>query len=140
MKKIIYATILGLTMQFGFAQSPDAETFVTNMGVKTQIEGAKQQILPTIIEEKLEEFNKEFDALATSFVTDFTKLIDENYDVDELKKANVTFAEKKELAQILPKDTAVFEEKVNTLQIETGMMIQSIIAKYGKPNALNTEE
>lgn len=136
MKKIIFGTAMFFAVQIGFAQSQDAQTFVDNMGVKVQIEGAKKQILPAIDTAKVNEFTKEFDALASTFITDFTKLVDENYDATEIKDANKKYAETKEMTQIAPKDTAAFEQKVNALQAEVGMSMQGLVMKYASAEAL----
>lgn len=140
MKKIIFGTAMFFAIQIGFAQSQDTQTYIANLGVKTQIETQKQQILPMIDATKLEDFNKEFDVVASSFVTDFTKLVDENYDAAEIKDANKKFAETKEMTQLAPKDAAAFQEKVNTLQTEVGMTMQGLVMKYASAEAMQQTE
>ncbi|UUV22451.1 hypothetical protein [Paenimyroides aestuarii] len=140
MKKMIFGTVMFFAIQVGFAQSQDAQTFVSNMGVKAQIEGAKQQILPAIDTAKVDEFTKEFDAVASNFITDFTKLVDENYDATEIKDANKKYAETKEMTQIAPKDAAAFEQKINALQAEVGMTMQGLVMKYASEEAMQQAE
>ncbi len=137
---MIFGTFMFFAIQVGFAQSQDAQTFVSNMGVKAQIEGAKQQILPAIDTAKVDEFTKEFDAVASSFITDFTKLVDENYDANEIKDANKKYAETKEMTQIAPKDAAAFEQKINALQAEVGMSMQGLVMKYASAEAMQQAE
>ncbi len=140
MKKVIYGAIMFFAIQTGFAQSQDAKTFVTNMGLKTQIDAIKDQVLPAIDTAKVDDFTKEFDTVTNEFVSNFSKLVDENYNVDEVKDANKKFAETNELTQIAPKDAITFEQKVNTLQTEIGMTLQGLVMKYASAEALQEAE
>ena len=79
MKKLIYGAMMFFAIQSGFAQTQDAKTFVNNT---VNTDAIKQQILPMIDTAKVDDFNKEFDALVNGFVTDFSKLVDENFKVD----------------------------------------------------------
>ncbi|SFN22364.1 hypothetical protein SAMN05421741_102189 [Paenimyroides ummariense] len=140
MKKFIYGAIMLLAVQTGFAQTQDAKTFVDNMGMKANIDGVKQQILPMIDTAKVDDFNKEFDALVNGFVTDFSKLVDENYDAAELKAANKKFAETKEVTVLEPKDKTTFEQKAGTLSNEVNMTMQGLVMKYASAEALQQAE
>ena len=136
MKKVIYGAIMFFAIQTGFAQTQDAKTFV-NSTVNT--EAIKQQILPMIDTAKVEDFNKEFDALVSGFVTDFSKLVDENFDAADLKAANKKFADTKdiqELGMIEPKDKAVFEQKAGALSNEVNMTMQGLVMKYASAEVL----
>ena len=126
MKNLFLGAILFCVTQVSLAQgSPDAIKFVNNLGVKTQIDAAKEQILPSI------EVGKE---------AEFTKLVDENYDMELVKAANKKFDETKEMTQVLPKDAVAFQEKVNTLQNEIGMTLQGLVMKYASAEALQQGE
>lgn len=123
-------------IQSGFAQTQDAKTFVNNT---VNTDAIKQQILPMIDTAKVDDFNKEFDALVNGFVTDFSKLVDENFDAAELKAVNKKFADTKdvqELATIEPKDKAAFEQKATTLSNEVNMTMQGLVMKYASAEAL----
>ena len=141
MKKFIYGMLLFFAVQAGFAQaSADAKTYVANLGVKQQIDSAKEQILPSIQSGKTEEFTKEFDGLVSDFINTFSKLVEENYNAEELKAANKKFAETKEMALVQPKDVNAFQEKVTNLQNEIGMSLQGLVMKYADPALLGDEE
>lgn len=140
MKKFIYAAMMLFAVQTGFAQTQDAKTFVDNMGMKANIDGVKQQILPMIDTAKVDDFNREFDALVNGFVTDFSKLVDENYDAAELKAANKKFAETKEVTVLEPKDKTTFEQKAGTLSNEVNMTMQGLVMKYASAEALQQAE
>ncbi len=140
MKKFIYGAIMFFAIQTGFAQTQDAKTFVDNMGMKANIDGVKQQILPMIDTAKVADFNKEFDALVNGFVSDFSKLVDENYDAAELKAANKKFAETKEVTVLEPKDKTTFEQKAGTLSNEVNMTMQGLVMKYASAEALQQAE
>jgi len=140
MKKFIYGAIMFFAIQTGFAQSQDAKTFV-NSTVNT--DAIKQQILPMIDTAKVDDFNKEFDALVNGFVTDFSKLVDENFDAADLKAANKKFADTKdiqELGMIEPKDKAAFEQKAGALSTEVNMTMQGLVMKYASAEALQQAE
>ncbi|MEG1377266.1 MAG: hypothetical protein RSC81_09340, partial [Myroides sp.] len=113
-----------------------AKTFVDNMGMKTNIDGVKEQILPMIDTAKVDDFNKEFDALVNGFVTDFSKLIDESYNAADLKAVNKKFADTKELDVIEPKDKTTFEQKAGALSNEVNMTMQGLVMKYASAEAL----
>ena len=136
MKKFIYGAIMIFAVQTGFAQTQDAKTFVDNMGMKTNIDGVKEQILPMIDTAKVADFNKEFDALVNGFVTDFSKLIDESYNAADLKAVNKKFADTKELDVIEPKDKTSFEQKAGALSNEVNMTMQGLVMKYASAEAL----
>jgi len=136
MKKFIYGAIMIFAVQTGFAQTQDAKTFVDNMGMKTNIDGVKEQILPMIDTAKVADFNKEFDALVNGFVTDFSKLIDESYNAADLKAVNKKFADTKELDVIEPKDKTTFEQKAGALSNEVNMTMQGLVMKYASAEAL----
>ncbi|KAA5534048.1 hypothetical protein [Paenimyroides baculatum] len=136
MKKFIYGAIMIFAVQTGFAQTQDAKTFVDNMGMKTNIDGVKEQILPMIDTSKVADFNKEFDALVNGFVTDFSKLIDESYNAADLKAVNKKFADTKELDVIEPKDKATFEQKAGALSNEVNMTMQGLVMKYASAEVL----
>jgi|SRR5690606_4523787 len=136
MKKFIYGAIMIFAVQTGFAQTQDAKTFVDNMGMKTNIDGVKEQILPMIDTAKVDDFNKEFDALVNGFVTDFSKLIDESYNAADLKAVNKKFADTKELDVIEPKDKTSFEQKAGALSNEVNMTMQGLVMKYASAEAL----
>lgn len=136
MKKFIYGAIMIFAVQTGFAQTQDAKTFVDNMGMKTNIDGVKEQILPMIDTAKVADFNKEFDALVNGFVTDFSKLIDESYNAADLKAVNKKFADTKELDIIEPKDKTTFEQKAGALSNEVNMTMQGLVMKYASAEAL----
>lgn len=136
MKKFIYGAIMIFAVQTGFAQTQDAKTFVDNMGMKTNIDGVKEQILPMIDTSKVADFNKEFDALVNGFVTDFSKLIDESYNAADLKAVNKKFADTKELDVIEPKDKTTFEQKAGALSNEVNMTMQGLVMKYASAEAL----
>lgn len=140
MKKFIYGAIMIFAMQIGFAQTQDAKTFVDNMGMQANIDGVKQQILPMIDTAKVDDFNKEFDALVNDFVTDFSKLVDENYDAAELKAANKKFADTKEVTVLEPKDKTTFEQKAGNLSNEVNMTMQGLVMKYASAEALQQAE
>lgn len=141
MKKFIYGALMFFAVQVSFAQaSKDAQTFVSNLGIKAQIETAKQEILPSIQAGKEQEFTKEFDSLVNDFIGTFTKLVDENYNAEEVKAANKKFAETKEMTAVAPKDAMAFQEKVNALQNEIGMSLQGLVMKYADPAVLNAAE
>lgn len=140
MKKFIYGAIMLLAVQTGFAQTQDAKTFVNNT---VNTDAIKQQILPMIDTAKVADFNKEFDALVNGFVTDFSKLVDENFDAAELKAVNKKFADTKnvqDLATIQPKDKATFEQKATTLSNEVNMTMQGLVMKYASAEALQQAE
>ncbi len=140
MKKLIYGAIMCFAMHTGFAQTQDAKTFVDNMGMKVNIDGVKQQILPMIDTAKVDDFNKEFDALVSGFVTDFSKLVDESYNATDLKAVNKKFADTKELDVIEPKDKTSFEQKAGALSDEVNMTMQGLIMKYASEEALQQAE
>jgi len=141
MKNLFLGAILFCVTQVSLAQgSPDAIKFVNNLGVKTQIDAAKEQILPSIEVGKEADFIKEFDTAVTDFTNTFTKLVDENYDMELVKAANKKFDETKEMTQVLPKDAVAFQEKVNTLQNEIGMTLQGLVMKYASAEALQQGE
>ncbi|RRA94682.1 hypothetical protein [Paenimyroides viscosum] len=140
MKKFIYGTLMFFAIQTGIAQTKDAQTLVTNMGVKAQIEGIKQQILPIITTENVENFNKDFDAMVTDFVSRFSKLVDEGYKASDIQEANKKFAESKEIAQIVPIDAPSLEQKIMALQAEANVTMEGLVMKYGDPEALQAEE
>lgn len=141
MKKFIYGMLVFFAVQTGFAQvSADAKTYVTNLGVKEQIDSAKEQILPSIQSGKTEEFSKEFDGLVNDFITSFSKLVEENYNAADLKTANKKFAETKEMTLVTPKDVNVFQEKVTQLQNEIGISLQGLVMKYADPALLGGDE
>jgi len=133
MKKFFYGAFMFFAVQFGFAQgSQDALTYVTNLGMKTQIDAVKQQVLPMIDSSKTEEFTKEFDSLTNDFISNYTKLVDESYDAAELADANKKFSETKQAIQIPAKDAAAFEQKATTLSTGVNTAIQGLLAKYAK--------
>lgn len=140
MKKIFLATAMFFAMQIGFAQSQDAQTFITNLGIKAQLDTAKEGILPDIQVGKEEDFKKEFDTTVNEFIGSFGKLVDESFNMDEVKLANKKFAETKELTKVLPKDAVAFQEKVGTLQNELGMTLQGLVMKYANEEALQQAE
>lgn len=140
MKKFIYGAAMFFALQSGFAQTQDAQTLVANMGVKTQIDAAKQQILPMIKTDNVENFTKEFDALANDFIGKFSMLVDENYNADDIKEANKKFVETKQIAQIMPKDAAILEQKINELQAEANVSMEGLVMKYGDQEALQAQE
>lgn len=136
MKKFIYGAIMIFAVQTGFAQTQDAKTFVNNT---VNTEAIKQQILPMIDTAKVDDFNKEFDALVNGFVTDFSKLVDENFDAADLKAVNKKFADTKdvnELGTIQPKDKATFEQKAGALSNEVNMTMQGLVMKYASAEVL----
>ena len=140
MKKFIYGAMMLFVVQTGFAQTQDAKTFVNNT---VNTDAIKQQILPMIDTAKVADFNKEFDALVNGFVTDFSKLVDENFDAAELKAVNKKFADTKDvqdLATIQPKDKATFEQKATTLSNEVNMTMQGLVMKYASAEALQQAE
>lgn len=137
MKKFIYGAMMLFAVQTGFAQTQDAKTFVNNT---VNTDAIKQQILPMIDTAKVADFNKEFDALVNGFVTDFSKLVDENYDAAELKAANKKFAETKEVTVLEPKDKTTFEQKATTLSNEVNMTMQGLVMKYASAEALQQAE
>lgn len=123
-------------IQTGFAQTQDAKTFVSST---VNTDAIKQQILPMIDTAKVDDFNKEFDALVNGFVTDFSKLVDENFDADELKAVNKKFADTKdinELAMLEPKDKAAFEQKAGALSNEVNMTMEGLVMKYASAEVL----
>lgn len=136
MKKLIYGAMMFFAIQSGFAQTQDATTYVENMGMKVNIDGVKQQILPMIDTAKVDDFNKEFDVLVSGFVADFSKLVDENYNAADIKEANKKFVETKELAVIEPKDKTSFEQKAGALSNEVNMTMQGLVMKYASAEAL----
>lgn len=141
MKKFIYGMLVFFAVQTGFAQvSADAKTYVANLGVKEQIDSAKEQILPSIQSGKTEEFSKEFDGLVNDFITSFSKLVEENYNAADLKTANKKFAETKEMTLVTPKDVNVFQEKVTQLQNEIGISLQGLVMKYADPALMGGDE
>ncbi|MBA5792165.1 hypothetical protein H1R17_04560 [Flavobacterium sp. xlx-214] len=140
MKKIFLGAAMFFAIQSGFAQSQDAKTFVANMGIKQQLDGAKEQILPSIEKGKEADFTKEFDAVVTDFTATFSKLVDENYDMVLVKEANKKFAETKEMTQVMPKDAVAFQEKVNNMQNEIGMSLQGLVMKYADKAALEAAQ
>lgn len=140
MKKLIYGAIMFFAIQTGFAQTQDAKTFVSNT---VNTDAIKQQILPMIDTAKVADFNKEFDVLVSGFITDFSKLVDENFDAADLKTANIKFADTKdinELAMIEPKDKAIFEKKAGALSNEVNMTMQGLVMKYASAEALQQVE
>lgn len=141
MKKLILGTLMFFAVQIGFAQaSQDAQTFVSNLGLKAQVDAAKEQILPMIEVGKEEEFKKEFDLLVTDFTNSYSKLVDDNFDSTEVKAANKKFIETKELSKVSPKDVVAFQEKVTALQNEIGISLQGIVMKYANQEALQGME
>jgi len=141
MKKLIFGALMFFAVQASFAQaSQEAQTFVQNMGIKAQLDVAKEQILPSILTGKEADFTKEFDEQVLSFVSQFSDLVDQNYDMNLVKEANKKFAETKEMTQIMPKDMASFEEKLTAVQNEMGITLQGIMMKYAKPEALEITE
>lgn len=140
MKKLIYGAMMFFAIQTGFAQTQDAKTFVSNT---VNTDAIKQQILPMIDTAKVADFNKEFDVLVSGFITDFSKLVDENFDAADLKTANIKFADTKdvnELAMIEPKDKAAFEQKAGALSNEVNMTMQGLVMKYASAEALQQVE
>lgn len=140
MKKFIYGAIMFFAIQTGFAQTQDAKTFVSST---VNTDAIKQQILPMIDTAKVDDFNKEFDVLVNGFVTDFSKLVDENFDAAELKAVNKKFADSKDvqdLATIQPKDKAAFEQKATTLSNEVNMTMQGLVMKYASAEAVQQAE
>lgn len=136
MKKLIYGAMMFFAIQTGFAQTQDAKTFVNNT---VNTDAIKQQILPMIDTAKVDDFNKEFDVLVNGFITDFSKLVDENFDAADLKAANNKFADTKnvqDLTTIQPKDIATFEQKAGALSNEVNMTMQGLVMKYASAEAL----
>lgn len=141
MKKLILGTLMFFAVQIGFAQaSQDAQTFVSNLGLKAQLDAAKEQILPSIETGKEADFTKEFDEQVLSFISQFSSLVDQNYDINLVKEANKKFAETKVLSQVLPKDAVTFQEKLTSLQNEMGISLQGVMMKYAKAEELEGME
>lgn len=138
MKKLILGAFMFFAIHGSFAQTQDAKTFITNMGIKAQMDQAKEEILPNIETGKEADFIKEFDALVSDFTDSFSKLVDENYDMALIQEANKKFAETKELTQVLPKDAVTFQEKITSLQNEIGVSLQGVLMKYAKPEVLES--
>lgn len=140
MKKIFYTAIIALSMQFGFAQTADALTYVNNMGVTSQIQSVKEQLLPAVETGKQEDFNKEFDKAVNDFVTKLAKLIDDNYISNDIVEANKKFNVTKEFVPSTPKDINLFQDKAQELQNEIGITLQGLIMKYADQAMLDAAQ
>ncbi|SRR5690554_5885646 len=137
MRKLFYTLIAALTIQIGLAQaSNEAKTYINNSGIIEQIQAYKSQITPIILEDNLENFNKEFDAVFSNYISEFENLIDESFEAEDVKKHNENFAANATTSQLNPKDLVAFQQKSGSIQEKFSLSLQEIIVKYGDPAIL----
>src|SRR5690554_7238524 len=96
MKKMFYTFVALFTLQIGFAQvSSEAKTYIKNSGISEQLDATKTQILPSILEENVADFNKDYDAAVKGYISELETLVHDNFDAADLKKYNESLADRK---------------------------------------------
>lgn len=137
MKKVFYTLIAILTVQIGLAQaSSEAKTYIKSSGIVEQIEAYKSQLIPIILETKFEEFNKEFDKVVGNYISDLENIMDESFEIEDLKIYNENFANNGTATELNPKDIESFQQKSTAAQEKFGQSIQEVITKYGDDEIL----
>src|SRR5690554_6615731 len=137
MKKMFYAFIALFTLQIGFAQvSSEAKTYIKNTGINEQVEEPKAQILPSILEENVADFNKDYDAAVKGYISELETLFHDNFDAANLKKYKESFAANTEPEAMMSKDLQGFQQKAGTLQEILGLSINGLVVKYADPAVL----
>lgn len=137
MKKVFYTLIAILTIQIGLAQaSSEAKTYIKSSGIVEQIEAYKSQVIPIILEKNLEDFNKEFEKVVASYISDLENIMDENFEVEDLKKYNENFAANATATELNPKDIDTLQQKTIAAQEKFGQSLQEVVEKYGNHEIL----
>lgn len=137
MKKMFYTFIALFTLQIGFAQvSSEAKTYIKNSGISEQLDATKTQILPSILEENVADFNKDYDAAVKGYISELETLVHDNFDAADLKKYNESLAANTEPEAMMPKDLQGFQQKAGTLQENLALFINGLVVKYADPAVL----
>lgn len=144
MKKILVIATVLLSMQLSFAQSEefkaDALSYAQTIGIKSQMEPIKEQFLPAILETNVNTFNIEFDNVVNDFVLGFSKIITDNYQEADVKKALKEYETTKNFVSLPALDNDA-EINIQVQQLQSKMMsdIQTVIVKNADSTKLNLE-